>query len=131
MTVLLNGVRVTMETDTGTSTTVVNEKTFHNLAQSERALKLNVISNVLRIYTGKVIPVLGECELEVEYNGFKGTLPAVVISGENPCLMGRNWFQHISLNWSEIFHLATMERNLNEMLETHSPIFQEGLGKVE
>ena len=63
-----------METDTGTSTTVVNEKTFHKLAQSERALKLNVVSNVLRIYKGKVIPVLGECELELEYNGFKGTL---------------------------------------------------------
>ena len=33
MTVPLNGVKGTMEIDTGASTTVVNEKTFHNLAQ--------------------------------------------------------------------------------------------------
>ena len=45
--------------------------------------------------------------------------------------MGRNWLQHISLNWSEISHLDTMYTDLNEMLETHSSIFQEGLGKVE
>ena len=53
-------------------------------------LKLNTVNTVLRTYTGEVIPVVGECELEVKYNGFKGNLPAVVISGEGPCLLGRN-----------------------------------------
>ena len=120
-----------MEIDTGASTTVVNEKSFHNLAHWESALKLNVVNTVLCTYTGEFVTVVGECRLAVEYNGFKGSSPAVVISGEGPCLMGRNWLQHISLNWSEIFHLATMYTNLNEMLETHSSIFQEGLGKVE
>ena len=52
-----------------------------------------------------------DCDLEVECNGFKGSLPAVVISREGLRLMGRNWLQHISLNWSELFHLATMDRD--------------------
>ena len=78
-----------------------------------------------------MIPVVGECELEIEYNGFKGPLPeAVAIRGEGPCLMGRNWLQHISLNCSEMFHLPTMDENLNEMLETRASVFQEGLGNV-
>ena len=85
-----------MENDTGASTIVVNEKTFHNLPQSESAFKLNVVNTVLRTYTREVIPVVGECELEVEYNGFKGSLQAVVISGEGLCLMARNWLLHIS-----------------------------------
>lgn len=131
VTVLINGVNVSMEIDTGASTTVVNEKTFHTLSHSGKVLKLNPVNTVLRTYTGEVIPVAGECELEVEYNGFKGHLPAVVISGEGPCLLGRNWLQQISLNWSEVFNLTTMDKELNEILEAHSTVFQEGLGKVE
>lgn len=46
--VLLNGVKYTMEIDTEASTTVVNEKTFHNLVQSESAFKLSVVDNALR-----------------------------------------------------------------------------------
>ena len=95
VTVLVNRVNVTMEIDTGASTTVVDEKTFHTLSQPGRGLKLNAVNTVLCTYTGEVIPVVGECELAVEY---KGSLLAVVISGEGPCLMGRNWLQHISLN---------------------------------
>ena len=127
VTVLLNGVKVTVEIDIGASTTVVHEKTFHNLAQSERALKLNVANTVLRTYTGEVILVVEECELEVEYNRFKGSLPAVVSSGEGD----RSWLQYISLNWSQIFHLTTMDRDLNEMLETRSSTVQENLGEKE
>ena len=37
----------------------------------------------------------------------------------------------MSLNWSEIFVLTTMGKELNEILEAHSTVFQEGLGKVE
>ena len=74
---------------------------------------------------------MGECELEVEYNGFKGSLPAVVISRKGPCLLGWNWLQHISLDWSGIFNLATMDKELNGILEAHSTVLQEGLGRVE
>ena len=127
VTVLVNGVNVTMEIDTGASTTVVDEKTFHTLSQPGRVLELNAVNTALRTYTGEMIPVVGECELELEYDSFKGLLPAVVIRGDGPC---RNWLQHISLNWSEIFHFSAMDKDLNEMLETHASIFQEGLGKV-
>ena len=73
---------------------------------------------------------MGECELEVEYNEFNGNLPRLVISGEGPCLLGQNWLQHISLDWSAIFNLTTMDNELNAILEACSTVFQEGLGKV-
>ena len=87
-TVRINGVNVSIEIDTGASTSVINEKTFHTLSQSGKVLKLDAVNTGLRSYTGELIPVVGECELEVEYNGFKGNLPAVVIIGEGPCLLG-------------------------------------------
>ena len=74
---------------------------------------------------------MGECELEVEYNEFRGDLPTVVISGEGPCLLGRNWLRHISLHWSAIFNLTTMDKDFNAILDAHSTVFQESLGKVE
>ena len=58
VTVLINGVNVSMETDTGASTSVINEKTFHTLSQSGKLLKLNIGNTVLRTYTGEVIPVV-------------------------------------------------------------------------
>lgn len=61
--------------------------------------------------------------MEQEYNGLKGVSLAVVISGEGPCLMGRNQLSYISLNSSEIFNLTTIGKDLNEILETHSPPF--------
>ena len=76
VTVLINGVNVSMEIDTGASTLVINDKTFHALSQPGKELKLNSVNTVLRTYTGEVIPVVGECEVEVEYNGFIGNLAA-------------------------------------------------------
>ena len=51
-TVIVNGMKVNMEIDTGASTTVVNEKTFHQLSQQYSVLKLNAVNTVLRTYTG-------------------------------------------------------------------------------
>ena len=58
VTVLINGVNVSMATDTGASKSVINEKTFHPLSQSGKVLKLNSGNTVLRTYTGEVIPVV-------------------------------------------------------------------------
>lgn len=79
-----------MEVDTGASTTVVDEESFHDLSQQGRVLEMNKVNTALRTYSGEVNPIAGECELNVEYNGFKGCLPAVVITGEVPCLIGLN-----------------------------------------
>ena len=43
VTVLINGVNVTMEIDTRASTSVINQKTFHTLSQSGKVLNLNTL----------------------------------------------------------------------------------------
>ena len=52
VTVLVNGVNVTMGIDTGASTTDVDEETLHSLSQPGRVLELNTVNTVLRTYTG-------------------------------------------------------------------------------
>lgn len=41
--------------------------------------------------------------------------------------MGTNCLQDIPLNWGEIFYPASVDMDLNEILEAHSAIFQEGM----
>ena len=55
----------------------------------------------------------------------KATLPLVVVKGEGPTLLGRNWLSQIRLDWSEI-HYATSP-GLQELLSKYSNVFQ-GLG---
>ena len=57
VTVLINGVNVSMEIDTGAPTSVINVKKFHTLSQSGKVLKLNAVNMVLVLTQGKVIPV--------------------------------------------------------------------------
>lgn len=80
---------------------------------------MNKVNIVLCIYLGEVNFIVGECELNVEYNGFKGCLLVVVIMGEVFCLIGFNQFWYIFLNWREIFYLVIVDKDLNEMLEVY------------
>ena len=57
VTVLINGVNVSMEIDTGAPTSVINVKKFPTLSQSGKVLKLNAVNMVLVLTQGKVIPV--------------------------------------------------------------------------
>ena len=47
--------------------------------------------------------VLGT-EVAVSYQGQSATLPLVVVKGQGPTLLGRNWLGKIRLNWGEIHH---------------------------
>ncbi len=41
--------------------------------------------------------------VDVEFKGQKAKLPLVVVDGENPALLGRNWLMEIKLNWNQFF----------------------------
>ena len=43
---VVNGMKVDMEIDTGASTTVINEKTFHQLSQLKCVFKRSAVTTV-------------------------------------------------------------------------------------
>ena len=81
----------------------------------------------LQTYSKEPIVVVGTTDVHVAYEGQTATLPLVVVKGDGPTLMGRNWLGQIRLNWSKIHHIASP--GLQELLSKYSEIFQEGLGK--
>lgn len=55
-----------------------------------------------------------------------------MVSGENPCLMGRDWLQVLKLYWKEIFHIQQVEKTeVDKVLAEFSFVFKEELGTMK
>ncbi len=46
---------------------------------------------------------MGELQVNVSYGDQRAQLPLIVVDGNGPNLMGRNWLKHIQLNWQHIY----------------------------
>ena len=126
LSIKLNEHMVEMELDTGASVLLMSETTFRRLWPQE---KLAPSQCRLCSYSKEPIPVLGSFDIVVSYKDQQATLPLIVVEGEGPTLLGRNWLDHIVLDWKEI-HLI---RNapLQAVLEKHKVVFEEQLGKLK
>ena len=85
----------------------------------------------LRTYTGDHVQVLGTTEVEVRYENQSATLPLLIVAGEGPTLLGRNWLCQIRLNWPTIFQIKAAKSSsskLQELLNNYGELFNEGMG---
>ncbi|XP_021378372.1 uncharacterized protein K02A2.6-like [Mizuhopecten yessoensis] len=131
VTLSVNGIPLQMEIDTGASKTVVGEPAFERLTKCDK-VTLKPSNTKLKTYTGEMVPVLGRFEVPVNYGKFDGVLQAEVVKGDNPCLLGRDWLQHIQLDWNEIFSISHDSDNsiIDEIVSKHPSVFEPGLSKV-
>ena len=97
----VNGKNIEFQLDTGAALTVMTEKDFH--AATDGTVPLQPCQKQLQTYTGKSVPVAGECDISVGYRGQQRQLPLIVVKGGGPPLLGRNWLEHIILDWQDIF----------------------------
>ena len=94
----VNGKTLTMELDTAAAVSIISEQTQRKTRRS---------TAILRTYTGESMTVAGELEVQVNYGSQSHKLPLLVVAGKGPSLFGRDWLQHIQLNWKTI-GLATL-----------------------
>ena len=85
-------------------------------------------SELLRTYTRHTLEAKGCIEVNVKYQSQEKQLPLVVVAGERPSLLGRNWLAHIKLDWPS-FHNVQSE-SVEQVLEEHKALFSEGLGTL-
>ena len=83
----------------------------------------------MQSYTGENIPVIGEICVPVEYEGQKVTLPLLITKGDQPSLLGRDWLQHLKLNWGTIFAIHNMDTE--GVFKKHNTVFKEGIGTIK
>ena len=102
-TVLVDGKELCMEVDTGASVSLVSEETFHKLWGKERSSQLQSSRVKLRTYTGQNISVIGSTMVKVQSSGQVEHLPLLVVGGNGPSLLGRDWLFKLRLDWKTIF----------------------------
>ena len=75
----------------------------------------------------------GELEVQVNYGSQSHKLPLLVVAGKGPSLFGRDWLQHIQLNWKTI-GLATLDKGQGQvqmLLQQYPEVFAEELGTMK
>ena len=98
--VMANGHDIEMELDTGAAVSLMSERTFHKIFKNELELKPSTV--ILRSYSGHRLEVLVVVDLTITHHAQTARLPLVVVTGDGPSLLGRNWLQLIKLDWGFI-----------------------------
>ena len=115
-----------MEVDTVATRSIISQCTYQRLWSGADAPPLCSTTTRLKTYTGEVIRVLGEIQVEVSLNHQKENLSLLIVEGDGPSLLGRDWLQKVKLDWCKIHHMS--ETKLHTILGNHSSVFKDELG---
>ena len=130
----LNGVSAQMEIDTGSAATIINANQYEVLQQQSKGRPLHLEKDNLprlRTYSGDTIMPLGKVVLDVCYQGDVCRLECLVVQGDGPNLLGRDWLQHIKLDWKQVYTLTNAiepEVKDSDFVESFPDLFKPGLG---
>ena len=120
VTLHIEGTPLKMEIDTGASMSVMSEKMFRELVP-ERNIQPSTL--YLRTFTGEIVSPIGSAKVYVEYQNQKMQLPLIVVPGDTPSLMGRNWLKNIQLDWPTLFKIEQPVK-LNQIIKQHEAVFK-------
>ena len=116
---------------------LISEATYFRLWAGNSGPKLEPSAVKLRTYSGEELKLVGEATVKVSYGQQEENLSLLVVKGNGPSLLGRDWLARIKLNWSAIRTLhrqdATLDEvlcTLDEVLDAHKDLFAPGLGTI-
>ena len=124
----VNGKLLEMELDTGADLSIISEETRKTLLPN---LKIHKSTVSLKTYTGEPIKLVGNLHVRVQYQGQQARLVLIVVEGNGPSLLGRNWLKYLRLDWSTIARIHRVPKAITELLDKYKLLFAEGLGSVE
>ena len=117
---------IPMEIDTGASMSIMSEDTYRKIWPTR---KLEVSNVKLQTYSKEPLPVVGAQNVQVYYEGQSASLPLIVVKGDGPTLLGRNWLGTIRIDWCKIHY--TPSAGLQNLLEKYDTVFQDKLGSFK
>ena len=126
-TVCINKQKLVMEVDTGAALSLISEETYSSKFSN---LKLKPTDVQLRTYSGELISVLGSLNVNVEHESQTAVLPLLVVKGNGPSLLGRNWLYVIRLNWNNIYHV-NFKSSIEQLSDKYPKIFKEEIGLLQ
>ena len=118
-----------LEVDTGATTSIISSTTYNHLWPTDDAPPLQACRRRLFTYTGEALNVAGAIDVTVRYGNQQAELGLVVVTGDGPSLLGRDWLRAIRLDWASMNTLRT--EALQNVLKKHESIFKDELGLVK
>ena len=115
VTPLIDGTLTEMEINFDSEVSSASKKVWMSLLEG-RVLKST--SAVLKTVTGEKVSVLGELEVSVQHNDQDLVLLFLVIYGNGPTLMGRDWLSRIELDCLLVCHIAQLQ-SVSQMLSQY------------
>ena len=123
---MVNGRSLPMELDTGASVSIISQEALTKFLPSTQPKPSDII---LRTYSGERLKVVGEVYVSVEYGGHpRQILPLVVVEGDGPVLLGRNWLVNLQLDWQGIKKVYT---GVESLLQKYDELFRDELGTLK
>ena len=124
--VSVNNKLLLMEVDTGAAVSIISENTQKRMFPEAT---LHPTSVLLKTYSGERLAVIGELQTQVHYKDQTKVLNLLVVEGDGPSLLGRDWLKHIQLDWKQITTIVQETHGtLNALLQTHVELFKDELG---
>ena len=123
-----------METDIGTSVSVISENTYWTAWSDEQQPPMKPSLAQLRIYSGELMHACGVVTASVSYRDQLEKLNLLVVQGAGMPMFGRDWLSKIKLNWKELCHLhglSATRDNLQKIFADHSDVYLNKLGLVK
>jgi hypothetical protein len=118
-----------MKVETGEAPSVISEATRKKTFSKET---LHLSELALRTYTDEPMQVVGTFNVKVQYGEQNQKLVLVVVKGNGPSLLGRNWLKYIHLNWHNIFSLTYCStKPLKKLLDRFEVLFSKELGTIQ
>ena len=119
-----------MHVDTGATMSLVS-KAFNKERFPHAPLENTDIE--LKAYAGHKIPVCARINVSVSCQEQTGVFPLVVVNGDGPPFLGRNWLNKIKVDWHEIFAVTESESvsSVSSVLNRHEAVFKPGLGTIK
>jgi len=120
----LTGHKIDMEMDTGAVFSLISEVTKQVFGKKA----IHSSNLILRTYTDECMKDEGTLNVKVQYGNQTKKLMLVILKGNRPSLLGRNWLKHIQLDWHSIFTVRTVRmKPLNELLQKNETLFSKEL----
>ncbi|KAG8172224.1 hypothetical protein JTE90_027472, partial [Oedothorax gibbosus] len=131
----IEGRKMSLQIDTGACTSTLPERIYRKVPQLKR---IPVIPTKLSLstYLGETLEVKGKIYVKVKYKNGEYVLPLIVVNTANekaPILLGRNWLEHIKLDWQSIFAVEnnSTEILLKDLKSKYQDVFEPGTGIIK
>ena len=116
--VFVCGTEISIEIDTGATKLIMSKGTFHRIWPSSNASPLD---NELILV--KPIKEIGEANVEETLDDQREKLSLLIVDGDGPNLLGRDWLRKLRVNWSQLNQIQHNEE-LQSILDNHRSVLR-------